>query len=419
MELEHFLGEWRDSLGNRVVVDWATPGNRRGQLEVQLTRPRSREPVRLNVKSLGNNSFACGHYELDLEKSHPGKIVWVDCRSYAKSSIWERPGNDQKSTWGSQESWHGWKREAWKEEWSEEARKEFAPPALWPAVTNFPLPVSPPMWAALTPGAWAPPPGPERDLLPFELGYAHEERKPVPQSSELPSNTHTDTDSFTTQAKRQRSSEPGEVHSKAAPPRPSDTTPLAWDPDGLEEPDASDLLDELLPACVREESPNRPWYPPSGPPALHPVDVAAAIPSDPRLPSKVVHSLLSLVEADVEAEPSPTDPLEPRAEPLPADPERASAIPSHVEWRPVIEAMYQRYNVEKLPELDKILLKYKGCESDLYWALIAKYAPKDQHGTAHGEWDTQRSSEIQPAFECDGPDTHGHKRRRRSESSST
>jgi len=93
VKLETFLGKWRDSMGNIVQVDWARPGSKGGQLDVQLSHPkRNTAPIRLNVKGLGGGCFACGHYDLDVGKSGPMRITWVDCRSAAKVSVWEREG---------------------------------------------------------------------------------------------------------------------------------------------------------------------------------------------------------------------------------------------------------------------------------------------------------------------------------------
>jgi len=90
--LQDFLGEWRDSMGHEVRVAWARPGNRAGELDVQLLRPRSdnRDPIRLNVKSLGHGQFQCGHFDLKLDDSSADKIVWSNKRVNGKLSVWER-----------------------------------------------------------------------------------------------------------------------------------------------------------------------------------------------------------------------------------------------------------------------------------------------------------------------------------------
>eukprot|EP00931_Biecheleriopsis_adriatica_P007372 TRINITY_DN108662_c0_g1_i1.p1 TRINITY_DN108662_c0_g1~~TRINITY_DN108662_c0_g1_i1.p1 ORF type:complete len:618 (+),score=150.85 TRINITY_DN108662_c0_g1_i1:78-1931(+) len=93
VELRTFLGEWRDSLGNTVNVEWAKPGQRGGQLNVLLSKPRSnRDPIKLDVKAIGRGRFVCGHYDLDLDESNEDRIVWADCRNRGKSSIWLREG---------------------------------------------------------------------------------------------------------------------------------------------------------------------------------------------------------------------------------------------------------------------------------------------------------------------------------------
>eukprot|EP00931_Biecheleriopsis_adriatica_P061574 TRINITY_DN37028_c0_g1_i1.p1 TRINITY_DN37028_c0_g1~~TRINITY_DN37028_c0_g1_i1.p1 ORF type:complete len:619 (-),score=107.37 TRINITY_DN37028_c0_g1_i1:26-1882(-) len=91
LHLEDFLGDWHDTMGNLVSVDWSRSQRNRGELDVALSKPRSgRDPIRLNVKQLSAGRFACGHYELEVGKSNPHKIVWVDCRNQSKTSVWER-----------------------------------------------------------------------------------------------------------------------------------------------------------------------------------------------------------------------------------------------------------------------------------------------------------------------------------------
>lgn len=86
------VGEWRDSMGHRVSVEWSKPsGARHGQLDVLLTKMRGGGPsIRLNVKQLGKDHFACGHYDLDTESCNARQIVWRDRRSAGKLSVWER-----------------------------------------------------------------------------------------------------------------------------------------------------------------------------------------------------------------------------------------------------------------------------------------------------------------------------------------
>eukprot|EP00933_Yihiella_yeosuensis_P064255 TRINITY_DN6761_c0_g1_i3.p1 TRINITY_DN6761_c0_g1~~TRINITY_DN6761_c0_g1_i3.p1 ORF type:complete len:587 (-),score=147.52 TRINITY_DN6761_c0_g1_i3:273-2033(-) len=97
VEIETFLGDWRDSLGNHVKVEWAKPGSRGGQLNVELSRPRSnRDPIRLDVKSVGRGRFACGHYDLDLDESNENRIVWLDVRNRGKNSVWTRQGSERR-----------------------------------------------------------------------------------------------------------------------------------------------------------------------------------------------------------------------------------------------------------------------------------------------------------------------------------
>uniref|UniRef100_A0A7S4SFQ7 Uncharacterized protein n=2 Tax=Alexandrium monilatum TaxID=311494 RepID=A0A7S4SFQ7_9DINO len=91
IELGSLVGEWRDSMGHRVSVDWSKPGGRNGQLDVLLTKVRGSGPsIRLNVKQLGSDHFICGHYDLDVESSNARQIVWKDRRAAGKLSVWER-----------------------------------------------------------------------------------------------------------------------------------------------------------------------------------------------------------------------------------------------------------------------------------------------------------------------------------------
>jgi hypothetical protein len=91
--LETFLGNWRDSMGNDVMVRWAPPDSRGGPLDVSLSRPSpsGRGPeIKLGVKAQGGGRFVCGHYDLDVEKSSTMRVVWLDSRTNGKSSVWER-----------------------------------------------------------------------------------------------------------------------------------------------------------------------------------------------------------------------------------------------------------------------------------------------------------------------------------------
>lgn len=129
LELEAFLGAWRDSLGNNVHVEWSRPGSRGGQLDVQLRKPRSdRDPIRLNIKRLSLGKFSCGHYELDDCNSNPSRIIWVDCKNRAKTSTWERdplnPGQGRAET--SDIDRRGWRDDQWRDDryWDEKWRDE-------------------------------------------------------------------------------------------------------------------------------------------------------------------------------------------------------------------------------------------------------------------------------------------------------
>uniref|UniRef100_A0A7S4QYG4 Uncharacterized protein n=1 Tax=Alexandrium monilatum TaxID=311494 RepID=A0A7S4QYG4_9DINO len=128
MELDTFIGEWRDSMGNRVNVDWACPGNRGGQLEVLLTKS-GRDPIRLNVKRYGNGRFTCGHYDLDESESGERRIVWQDAKNHRNFSTWERVGEPppRGDHWkGSSSRWrgNGWHDRDWSDgSWHSSGRR--------------------------------------------------------------------------------------------------------------------------------------------------------------------------------------------------------------------------------------------------------------------------------------------------------
>merc|ERR1712194_341440 len=63
VELATFLGEWRDSMGNTVNVDWAKDRGARGELDVSLST-KSGKTIQLSVKARGGGRFQCGHYNL-------------------------------------------------------------------------------------------------------------------------------------------------------------------------------------------------------------------------------------------------------------------------------------------------------------------------------------------------------------------
>jgi len=93
LELENFIGDWRDSMGNDVLVQWAKPGSRGGQLDVQLSKARGGgNVIKLNVKQLGDGRFTCGHYDCDASQTDVRRVTWVDHRNTQKRSIWDRAG---------------------------------------------------------------------------------------------------------------------------------------------------------------------------------------------------------------------------------------------------------------------------------------------------------------------------------------
>lgn len=97
VEVETFLGNWRDSRGNDVKVEWAKPNSRGGQLSVTLNNPRSsRDPIKLDIKSMGRGRFICGHFDLDRDESTETRIVWADVKNPGKTSVWKREGADDE-----------------------------------------------------------------------------------------------------------------------------------------------------------------------------------------------------------------------------------------------------------------------------------------------------------------------------------
>lgn len=100
LDLKSLVGSWSDSIKNHIQVDWASPTtcgsmNRGNQLIVQLIRPGSNQnSVQLKVTQHDAGNFTCGHFDLDVGRSHDSRIVWVDRRSRGKVSVWERDAKD-------------------------------------------------------------------------------------------------------------------------------------------------------------------------------------------------------------------------------------------------------------------------------------------------------------------------------------
>ncbi|GLE02111.1 hypothetical protein PINS_up010949 [Pythium insidiosum] len=76
--------------------------------------------------------------------------------------------------------------------------------------------------------------------------------------------------------------------------------------------------------------------------------------------------------------PSPTNAK--KAPPAPASPQKKAAAPESQAVkdfnRSRLVAFYERYNPEKLGEVDTVLSKYKGKEAQLFNALVKKYGPE-------------------------------------------
>lgn len=75
-----------------------------------------------------------------------------------------------------------------------------------------------------------------------------------------------------------------------------------------------------------------------------------------------------------------------------------------IDWQPLVESMYQRFNPSKLPDMSTILSKYDGSEAALYRALCDKYLATLEVGEEPLEFDvwdfkdrTKRPSMESPA----------------------
>jgi len=96
IDLPHLLGDWRDSSGHDVKVEWASSSSSKtgALLDVQLRQPPDSksahlEPIRLHVKRV-EGRLVCGSYDLDLGKSSYQRVVWTDFKASGKESTWER-----------------------------------------------------------------------------------------------------------------------------------------------------------------------------------------------------------------------------------------------------------------------------------------------------------------------------------------
>lgn len=396
VELETFLGEWRDSIGNDVEVDWAGPGSRGGQLDVLLTKPRSRrDPIRLNVKHKGSGHFECGHYELDIHESSPDKIVWVDCWNRGKSSVWERKTETARRSTGESESKQssrgtsGGENRNGKEgnwlfnKWEESAR----------GTQNA-------SWDSWSRDTWS------KTRLAKNVDSCGRDRSSATEVND--SSRSWDSG---------RSNECRVDHKAADPTSQS----FLADYRNCMSP-CTKALSSVAPYPY--PSAPAPWVPPGGTPgawvppphgpallvpstqAISSVDATAAIPIGSEagpLPLEMTPSTVSLGSPpSVSLTVSPVAPLAappaaPSATPVPgagtvsaADPavplSALAGLPSHAgndaaphtNWRPLIEAMYRRFNPDKLHNIDVLLAKYSGHEAQMYQALVNKYLPNSR-----------------------------------------
>mmetsp|Transcript_79397 Transcript_79397/g.200597 ORF Transcript_79397/g.200597 Transcript_79397/m.200597 type:complete len:501 (-) Transcript_79397:7-1509(-) len=382
VELEDFLGTWRDSLGNHVQVDWARSNNRGGQLDVSLQKPRGGgDPIRLNVKRHYDGHFSCGHYDLDTDETRPDHIVWVDYRRNKRKSIWERDGSPPRG--GDRNSWGESGDRGWNRGWEDRARHQD---------DN------------------------RRGGGSGRGGQWDDSRQPWRDSS--------NGDRRSTDAAGWRGGRDTDRRRQDDPTTGVNAIPVGrpgggggggggcQDPSAHEEAPpshggfAADL--PLEPSLLLQPPPLA--FPPAvvdggAPPAAPPVPMAT-LPHFPDEPLRqqaggacgacsgsggsargdewrepAGHSLWSGAATPgawvpPSGPPPPVAPAPAPAGALPIGPvDGDSGNSSHGEdhWQRLIESMYQRYNPEKLQELDRILEKYRGREEELYHALREKY----------------------------------------------
>lgn len=99
-----------------------------------------------------------------------------------------------------------------------------------------------------------------------------------------------------------------------------------------------------------------------------------AVESTPQPSPPVDAAPAEVAPAPVASAPEQQPPQEPTSASVVPPPAPAAAPASNYHAR--ITAMYQKYQPEKISQVDNILLKYKGAEEDLMQALIHKYGPE-------------------------------------------
>jgi len=387
--LETFLGNWRDSMGHYVQVDWAKSNKFGGQLDVALQKPKGySDPIRLNVKRHPDGRFSCGHYDLDTRESRTDYIVWVDHRKGNRKSIWER---DAGQTRGDNNHRNGWESNSWNSDkrggdedrrWSghgdyaqrgregDRGYRDAGGDGKWrDSGTGDAQRGDDSSW------------GTGRDAGPFSDVNSIPVKtfaKSAPQAPPIMTPPPMPPGAGSQDGEQQQWSLGGEA------PRPPPPSSLQFPPANQQPGPASGLsgLDELFaerpsrggaghPAAERargrprESSPPPPsaaspgnlwgggatpgaWVPPTGPP---PSGEAAAANSGSSRPAE--------------------------------DSQAAS-------WHALIEGMYRRHCPEKLEELPRVLEQHRGRESELYHAMREKYdqfgGPAAMHPGMHSPW---------------------------------
>jgi len=351
VELNAFIGEWRDSMGNKVSVSWARPGNRGGQLNVELIKP-SGGRTRLNVKQGDDGRVSCGHYTLDDQQSQPNRIVWADYRNSRRVSVWERDGpisaRDDRAAGGiavvdnkDPGPWTGGYQDRWG---SEDSRRQ-----------DNGLPV-----LEIGRRAGDASQGDRGTLVvPLSIGDGcsndHSQDSAgagkgitalshPSQGSEGPGSCVIGAGAASA-AISSPAPELALQKSEAPPPGAWESTapPVPWD-FGMPRHHEAHAVEPFKPSVLSSVSTPGAWVPPSGEPPPEVMQIP--------MPSSGSTSDASVLAAQPQVDPH---------------------------WRAAIEAFYQRFNPDKLPELDKILAKYRGGEAALYQALVEKYVPQSPH----------------------------------------
>jgi len=87
---EALEGEWKDSLGHAVIVEWN--GRRNAPLSVKLVRGEREQTLSLRYDS-HMDAWACGNAVLDINMSSPGNLVWIT--PDGRRSVWCRGDESQ------------------------------------------------------------------------------------------------------------------------------------------------------------------------------------------------------------------------------------------------------------------------------------------------------------------------------------